>query len=57
MPSTISPPPPDLAAPCEPPPHLEGTTGAAILPWGIATVQAWRDCSARQRGLVQAWPR
>ena len=56
MPLPVSPPPPDLAAPCEPPPRLEGLTGAAVMSWALPTVQAWRECARRQQALVQAWP-
>ena len=57
MPLQVSPPPPDLAAPCEPPPQLEGTTGVAVMAWALPSVYAWRDCAARHRALVQAWPK
>ena len=51
-----SPPPPDLAQPCEPLPPLADGIAATVLRWAVATVEQYQDCQRRHGALVRAWP-
>ena len=43
-----------LIEPCQKLSQPTDGTGGAILRWALATVDAYADCSARHRGLVEA---
>lgn len=53
-PLTTIKPPADLVQPCPKLPHLEGDTGADVLPWSLAVVGMYKDCKARHGALVRA---
>ena len=52
----ISPPPADLAQPCEPLAPLADGIAATVLRWAVATVEQYQDCQRRHGALVRAWP-
>lgn len=52
LPLTTIKPPADLVQPCPKLPHLEGNTGADVLPWSLAVVGMYKDCKARHRALA-----
>ncbi|HFC3682193.1 TPA: hypothetical protein ACFI77_001979 [Neisseria gonorrhoeae] len=47
-------PPVDLVRPCPKLPHLEGNTGADVLPWALKAAGMYNDCRARHGALVRA---
>ncbi|WP_457651078.1 Rz1-like lysis system protein LysC, partial [Propionibacterium freudenreichii] len=49
-PSSLPPPPANLAQPCPPPQPPADGTGATLLRWAVAMVEDYRECSARQQG-------
>lgn len=48
--------PANLRQPCPDPSLPADGTGAAVLRWSIGMVQAYRECQAKHRALVGAWP-
>ncbi|ENW6495946.1 hypothetical protein GWI08_002181, partial [Neisseria gonorrhoeae] len=46
-------PPADLVRPCPKLPHLEGNTGADVLPWSLQVIGLYKDCKARHGALVR----
>ncbi|WP_440590287.1 Rz1-like lysis system protein LysC [Neisseria polysaccharea] len=51
-PLTTIKPPADLVQPCPNLPHLEGNTGADVLPWSLQVIGLYKDCKARHRALA-----
>ena len=49
-------PPADLAAPCADLPLIEQGDAQTVALWIVDTVESYKDCQARQSGLVRAWP-
>ena len=50
-------PPADLAAPCADLPLIEQGDAQTVALWIVDTVESYKDCQAKQAGLVRAWPR
>ena len=49
-------PPADLAAPCQDLPLIADGQAVTVAAWVVDAAGAYRDCQARQAGLVRAWP-
>ena len=49
-------PPADLAAPCPDLPLIADGQAVTVAAWIVDTAGAYKDCQARQSGLVRAWP-
>lgn len=49
-------PPADLAAPCPDLPQIADGKAVTVAAWIVDTAGAYKDCQARQAGLVRAWP-
>ena len=49
--------PADLAQPCPDLPALADGSAKTVALWIVDTAAQYRDCSARQAGLVRAWPK
>ena len=49
-------PPADLAAPCADLPLIEQGDAQTVALWIVDAVESYKDCQARQSGLVRAWP-
>ena len=49
-------PPADLAAPCPDLPQIADGQAVTVAAWVVDAAGAYRDCQARQAGLVRAWP-
>jgi hypothetical protein len=45
----------NLKAPCPDLPKLEGTTGAHVLPWALATIDLYELCQAKHLETVKAF--
>ena len=56
VPYRPAPPPADLAAPCGALPELSSGDSQTLAAWIVDAAEQYRDCSARQAGLVRAWP-
>ncbi|HFC8542737.1 TPA: hypothetical protein ACFP4Q_000851 [Neisseria weaveri] len=52
-----NPPPADIAQPCPTISHLSDGTGADILPYILELHSQYKDCAARHKALVKAWPK
>lgn len=50
------PPPADLAAPCADLPLIADGQAQTVALWIVDTVESYKDCQAKQAGLVRAWP-
>ena len=50
-------PPADLAAPYADLPVIEQGDAQTVALWIVDTVESYKDCQAKQAGLVRAWPR
>jgi len=48
-------PPADLAAPCPDLPLIADGQAVTVAAWIVDTAGAYKDCQARQSGLVRAW--
>ena len=49
--------PADLAAPCADLPLIEQGDAQTVALGIVDTVESYKDCQAKQAGLVRAWPR
>ena len=49
-------PPADLAAPCPDLPLISDGQAVTVAAWIVDTAGAYKDCQAKQAGLVRAWP-
>ena len=49
-------PPADLAAPCPDLPLIANGQAQTMALWIVDTVESYKDCQAKQAGLVRAWP-
>ena len=49
-------PPADLASPCQDLPLIADGQAVTVAAWIVDTAGAYKDCQARQAGLVRAWP-
>lgn len=49
-------PPADLAAPCADLPLISDGQAQTVALWIVDTVESYKDCQAKQAGLVRAWP-
>ena len=49
-------PPADLAAPCPALPLIADGQAVTVATWIVDTAETYRDCQAKQAGLVRAWP-
>ena len=49
-------PPADLAAPCPDLPLISDGQAQTVALWIVDAVESYKDCQARQSGLVRAWP-
>ena len=49
-------PPADLAAPCADLPLIEDGRAQTVALWIVDAVESYKDCQAKQAGLVRAWP-
>ena len=56
VPYRVPAPPADLAAPCADLPLIEQGDAQTVALWIVDTVESYKDCQARQAGLVRAWP-
>lgn len=46
--------PADLVQPCPKLPHLEGTTGADVLPWAVLAAGLYNRCRAKHKALAES---
>ena len=49
-------PPADISAPCADLPLIADGQAVTVAAWIVDTAVAYKDCQARQAGLVRAWP-
>lgn len=49
--------PPNISQPCQELPKLENNKGADILPYILELHSQYKDCAARHKALVKAWPK
>lgn len=49
--------PPSLETLCPPLQPPSDGTGAAMLNWGVQTIELYAECQSRHKRLVQAWPK
>ena len=49
-------PPADLAAPCPDLPPIADGQAVTVAAWIVDAVESYKDCQAKQAGLVRAWP-
>ena len=49
-------PPADLAAACADLPLIADGQAQTVALWIVDTVESYKDCQAKQAGLVRAWP-
>ena len=49
-------PPADLSAPCADLPLISDGQAQTVAAWIVDAVESYKDCQARQAGLVRAWP-
>lgn len=50
------PPPADLAAPCADLPLIVDGQAQTVALWIVDAAESYKDCQAKQAGLVRAWP-